>query len=410
MYTPLEIEIPIEADLARRLLNELADSDRPQKARRIHLDAPLTDPVQVWIVQPGERSPSDAVSLKCSMDLSGLVARRGFTTNVIRKFIPTLADLGIARLRSRVTQETRERINQQSSQEDVRVTRVSGTFLFDFKTESAALDALYRIHKHLKVRLDCASRYPAGRQPKSPQAPRVVSEPNSRHEFTAELVHYPHRDSFGQARFSVARDAADLPYGLGIESAGARSELSARLRQLLRIDVTVDAGKPLPLDDGAFVSVPTNARELAEMKRNLLEDMWTSFRWAAWINDDFVNDTAQLDDIDLKPTVKELLDLYLGGEDLMKHYLIQGKSEELLRFRKLMLREAKVDVLVPWAAASHCEARWLRPRLEYGNRLNVSEDPQLAPYSLSPPNADLVVSDLLAKFRGTGSPSPNAQP
>jgi hypothetical protein len=337
------------------------------------------------------------------MDLSALVARQGFTTNVIRKFIPILAELGIARLRRQVTEETRKRLDEQSPQENVRVTRVSGSFLFDFKSESAALDALYRIHKHLKVRLDCASRYPGGRQPKAPQGPRVVSEPNSRHEFTTDLVHYPHRDSFGQARFSVARDFADMPYGLGIQSTGTRDELSARVRQLLRIDITVDAGKPLPLDDGAFVSVPTNVRELAEMKRNLLEDIWTGFRWAAWVNDDFVNNIDQLDDIDLKPTVKELLDLYLRGEDLMKHYLVQGRSQELLRFRKLLLREAKVDVLVPWAAASLCEARWLRPHLEYGNRLNLSEDPQLAPYSLTPLNADLIASDLLSRLRATGS-------
>ena len=69
----------------------------------------------------------------------------------------------------------------------------------------------------------------------------------------------------------------------------------------------------------------------------------------------------------------------------------------------MLLREAKVDVLVPWAAASLCGARWLRPRLEYGNRLNVSEDPQLAPYSLTPLNADLVAKDLLTRLPATGS-------
>jgi hypothetical protein len=400
MNTPLEIELPLDPNLGKRLLADIGAAERPAKLRK-HTLTDETSGVQAVVLQPGRNSPSGTVVLRLCMDMSSLVTKNGFTANVVRKFVSLLARVGVAAVQGHVSQQTLEAL-ENFDEEEIRVVRLSGSYVFDFKSESAALDAYFRLIKHLDIRLNCVDRWPGGRQSHSAPTSRLSMLTMPRHAFTTELIHYPFREVFGQARISVARDAWDMPAKLlGDRSEESRKPLFDRVKQLLRIDVTADAGAKLPSNEEEAFVIPARMPKFVQMERNPFEEMWTGFTWAAWVNQDFANQHSELTP-ELSNVERELLDIYLQGGSLRDHFFISRKPEMLLEVRKLLLRKAKVDVLVPWAAASLCEASWLKPRLDFANRLDASQDPLLAPYCFCASNAEEAAA-AFSTSAGTGS-------
>lgn len=392
MRNPLVIQCPVPEAVARAALISLGVYGSPKKARTIPL-GPENHIVRVDLIQPGESSPTQDFQLSCDVDLPSLVSSGGFTTNVVRRFIPPLLEHGKRRLAVHLDDE------QQLTEvgpKDVIVKRIPFSFLFELESPSSTLDAFYRrFFKHLKVTLDCAEQYPGGRKRSNPPLPKVNPVISQRHAFEFELLHYPHRLPFGKATLSVAWDGFDLPAKIGDESREERIALRDRLRRILRIDISLETQRPLPISPETTLHAPEDYQSLGQLANTFMEDVYRGFQWAAWFNEAFCADLGEAASAELKPTYRELLNAHLEGTNLKTHYLIRDDPGELLKFRRLLLRDARVDVLVPWEAAMQGEAKWLNSAFQYSHRLDPGEDDQLAPYCLSSINADSTIRKLL---------------
>jgi hypothetical protein len=279
--------------------------------------------------------------------------------------------------------------------DDVEIISLPFSFFFKFESGRHALEALHaRFFKHVKAYLDCAGRYPGARKRATPPAPKVSTLATQRHAYRVELFEQSNKAAFGEARLSIAWDGWDLPDNIAGDSPEVRLKLREHLRSIVRIDIALETRRQIPIALDTAVQTPADVRSLALLDQTFLEQVFTAFQWATWMNEPFANTVESAMPEHAKTTLRELLETHFAGSDLANHYLVQHDQSQMLKFRRLLLREAKVDFLVPWDAALLGEAPWLHSAFDYARRLNPSSDPQFAPYCLTPANTPQAIEAL----------------
>ncbi|MNR34702.1 hypothetical protein D3C85_1524980 [compost metagenome] len=88
---------------------------------------------------------------------------------------------------------------------------------------------------------------------------------------------------------------------------------------------------------------------------------------------------------------------YFKEKNLRHNEWIEG-TESLLQYRKKLLANVQVDILVPWSIAKLNKSSELSEQLTYENRFRPSEDEALQPHCLSALNVDEKIDALLEKL------------
>lgn len=347
--------------------------------------------------EPGDKSTVTDVSYICNADLAGLLlCRRAYTENyAVPQALPIVLSLFKAWVRKQYPDLPDNELASITA-DDCTLDSITAVYYFKFDSETEAFRAFQNLLNHAKV-TDSNDSYP---HPKSTtKGPRVRSDDGSRHAFTVELIHLPHLKSFGQARVHLARDYQESPYSFGKIAPQLREPMRARARCVLCVEVTVDVSKQLHFGEEATYQLP--ARYDKWNKDDYPNDpfriIWEATRYALWLNLPLATDQSDVDRSRLTDGASAVLDAYFAGKNLKRLDWFDD-DDAFLDYRKELLDEANIDILIPWVVAQLNLSASLGPRLAYESRFLPGDDPDFADHTLSKKNVAEAIAALRAKL------------
>lgn len=385
-----------------RYLSQVMPGDPGSKMRRTSFTwpTPLTcAPMEIIVNQPGEKSGTQDISftLRGRME-SALVCRSALVENTFFKPFECVLALFRAWLHELMPDLPLDVLSGITA-DDCEIREITASYYFTYPSETQAFKAFCDFFAHGLVCLNSSDLYPGAKGRGKVIAPRIRMAEDASHALSVDLIHLPAQEKFGEARVSLMRGFEDQPAGFASETPSQRELLRASARRLLRFEVTIDVSKNLHFGDNQNYQLPTDYRKWTQ--ENLPHDpfriAFEATRYATFLN--HVTPTSE-EDIDLDKLdqgEREVLADYFKEKNLRHNEWIEG-TESLLQYRKKLLANVQVDILVPWSIAKLNKSSELSEQLTYENRFRPSEDEALQPHCLSALNVDEKIAALLEKL------------
>ena len=347
--------------------------------------------------EPGDKSAVTDISYVCNADLASLLrCRRAYTDNyAVPQALPLVLSLFKAWAKKQYPDLPDNELTYITA-DDCTLDSITAVYYFKFDSETEAFQVFQNLHNHAKV-TDSNDSYP---HPKSTtKGPRVRSDDGSRHAFTVDLIHLPHLKSFGQARVHLARDYQESPYSFTKIAPQLREPMRARARCVLCVEVTVDISKQLHFGEEATHQLPPRYDKWNKDDYPIdpFRIIWEATRYALWLNLPLATDQSEVDRSRLTGGASAVLDAYFAGKNLKRLDWFDD-DDAFLDYRKELLVEANIDILIPWVVAQLNQSASLGPLLTYENRFLPGDDPDFADHTLSKHNVAEAIAALRAKL------------
>ena len=261
-------------------------------------------------------------------------------------------------------------------------------FYFEYENETEAHRAFLDWLQHLKIVFDSADRMPSRSTTWKKTTPRVNTDPEDRNAFITTLP-------FGQARFSLKRDAGSYPSTFSnAGSVEERKALTAQTRCLLCIEIKVDLRKFDYKDEDSSdinVQLPRDYRlwHSEKMSQDPVKEIWKQFRWETWLDANLLTEAdlttvaAYVEKTGMNWQFQEVATSYLEGERVQRHKHIGNDPKKFVQYREALIKKAHIDILNPWAINKLNLGKILSPDFTYEARFQPQKNSEFAPHTLS---------------------------